>query len=324
MPVVFTDILAARQRIAPHIHRTRLGVSVSLGDRFGVGVRLKLEHQQVTGSFKLRGATNAVLSLDRARREAGVATASTGNHGRAVAHAARISGTRAVVCMSELVPENKVQAVKALGAEVRIVGRSQDDAQAEVDRLVAEEGLTAIPPFDDELVIAGQGTLGLEMLEDAPGLSMLVVPLSGGGLISGVALAAKTVNPSIHVVGVSMERGAAMAQSLKAGHPVDVREEPTLADSLGGGVGLQNRHTFAMVQRLVDECILLTEAEIAQGVRYAYEQEGEILEGGGAVGIAALVCGKLRPRGETGLVLSGRNIAADLHRRIVNGERIEA
>ncbi len=316
--IVFTQVLQARQRIAGTVLRTPQRQADGLSRRAGVPVLIKCEHHQLTGSFKLRGATNAILALPEAARRKGVVTASTGNHGRAVAYAAQATGARAVVCMSALVPENKVRAVEALGAEVRIVGESQDDAQREVDRLSNQ--MTAIPPFDDAAVIAGQGTLGLEMMEDAPDLDTVVVPLSGGGLISGVALAVKTANPEARVVGVTMERGAAMVASLVAGHPVEVAEEASLADSLGGGIGRDNRHTFAMVRALVDDCLLVSEAEIAAGIRLAYEEEGEVIEGAAAVAIAALVAGKVAPRGPAGIVLSGKNIAADLHRRVICGE----
>jgi threonine dehydratase len=316
--IAFAAILAARNRLAGRILRTPMRAAAGLG-RPGAAIFIKCEHQQVTGSFKVRGAINAVLCLSEAARRAGIVAASTGNHGRAVAHASRANGIKAVVCMSALVPENKIRAVEALGAEVRIVGRSQDEAQCEVDRLVREAGMTEIPPFDDAAVIAGQGTLGLEIMEDAPDLGTLVVPLSGGGLIAGIALAAKTVSPGIRVVGVSMERGAAMAASLQAGRPVEVTEEETLADSLGGGIGLNNRHTFAMVRDLVDECVLVSEAEIAAGIRFAYEAEGEVVEGAAGAAIAALLSGKVAPRGSTAIVLSGKNIAAERHRRIVCG-----
>lgn len=315
--IPFWRVLEARNRIAGRVLRTPLRPTSLPG--IDAPILLKCEHQQVTGSFKLRGATNAVLSLSDAQRRAGVAAASTGNHGRAIAHACREAGARAVICMSRLVPDNKVNAIRALGAEVRIVGDSQDEAQAKVDRLVAG-GMTAIPPFDDAAVIAGQGTLGLEIIEDAPDLDAVLVPLSGGGLISGIALAVKTVNPQARVVGISMERGAAMAASLAAGRPVEVREERTLADSLGGGIGLDNCHTFAMVRDLVDEVILLGEAEIAAGIRHAYEAEGEVIEGAAAVGLAAILAGRFVPRGRTVVLLSGKNIAPDLHRRVVAGE----
>jgi len=152
---------------------------------------------------------------------------------------------------------------------------------------------------------------------------MIIVPLSGGGLISGVALAAKTLNPDIRVIGVSMTRGAAMKASLDAGHPVDIEELPTLADSLGGGIGLENRHTFEMVRALVDDIVLVSEAQIAAGIRTAYAEESEVIEGAAAVGIAALDAGLIRPSGPTALVLSGKNIDMNLHRRIIAGENPE-
>jgi threonine dehydratase len=289
-----------------------------------VPVHLKLEHRQATGSFKLRGATNALLTLPEDARARGVVAASTGNHGRALAHAAKAAGVRCVVCMSHLVPGNKVEGIRRLGAEIRIVGRSQDDAQAEVDRLVTEEGLTMLPPFDHPDIIAGQGTLGLELIEDCPELDTVLVPLSGGGLIAGTALAVKAAQPKAKVIGVSMARGAAMQSCLAAGRPVEVEELPTLADSLGGGIGLANRWTFRMVQSLVDGIMLLDEAEIAAAVRHAYWQEQEVVEGSGAVSIAVLLTGKIRPRGPVVAVLSGRNIGMGLHRRLIAGEEVRA
>jgi threonine dehydratase len=222
--------------------------------------------------------------------------------------------------MSELVPDNKLEAIRALGAETRITGKTQDEAEIEANRLVAEEGYTMIPPFDHPHVIAGQGTLGLEMLEQVPDVDSVLVQLSGGGLISGIALALKTQRPEIRIIGVSMERGCAMADSLKAGKPVDVEELPTLADSLGGGIGLDNQLTFNMVRNYVDEIVLLSETEIADGIRHAYFEEQIILEGGGAVGLAALVAGKVSPGKKTIVLLSGKNINMERHRKIINRE----
>ncbi|WP_428032085.1 hydroxyectoine utilization dehydratase EutB [Ancylobacter sp.] len=319
LPVAFARVEAAAERVAGRVARTPLVASFTLAERCGQPVHLKLETRQPVGAFKLRGATNALLALDEPARRRGLVTASTGNHGRALAYAAREAGVPATVCMSALVPLNKVEAVRALGAEVRIVGRSQDDAQAEVVRLVTERGLTAIPPFDHPDVIAGQGTIGLELVEDLPDLALVLVPLSGGGLAGGIALAVKALRPDVRVVGVSMERGAAMAASLAAGRPVDVVEEETLADSLGGGIGLANRFTFALCRALLDEVVLVTEDEIAAGIRHAAREEGETVEGAGAVGIAALLAGKLRPLGATALILSGGNIDPETHRRLIHG-----
>jgi threonine dehydratase len=316
MELTRRDYEAARERIAEVVRRTPCDASPSLSERAGVPVWLKLEHHQHTGAFKLRGAANAVAQLKDA---VGVTTASTGNHGRALAYAARRLELPAVICMSRLVPENKLAAIRALGAEARIVGASQDEAHEEALRLVEEDGLAMVPPFDDVRVIAGQGTLGLEMVEDLPDVETVLIPLSGGGLLAGVAGAMKSLRPGVRIVGVSMERGAAMAASLEAGKPVPVDELPTLADSLGGGVGLDNRHTFAMVRELIDEVVLLSESQIAEGIRHCYWQERQIVEGAAAVGVAALLARKVEPRGPTLVLLSGGNIDMNLHARIVAG-----
>jgi threonine dehydratase len=317
--VTLNDIQAARLRIADKIEQTATVSSVSLSEIAGAPVFLKLEHRQTTGSFKLRGASNAVALLSPAEKSRGVVAASTGNHGRALAHAAKLEGVRAVICMSRLVPENKLAEIRRLGADIRIVGDSQDDAQDEVDRLVRDEKLTMVPPFDHPAVIAGQGTLGLEMIEAVPAAKTVLVQLSGGGLAAGIAAAVKGVSPAARIIGVSMQRGAAMKASIDAGKPIPVTELPTLADSLGGGIGLSNRYTFQMCRDLLDDVVLLTEAEIAAGIRHAYAVEREIIEGAGAVGIAAILAGKVRLDGETIVLLSGRNIDMDLHRSIVCG-----
>ncbi|MER8693957.1 hydroxyectoine utilization dehydratase EutB [Mesorhizobium opportunistum] len=318
--VTLADIRAARERIAGKVERTATVRSPGLSAQLGVPVHLKLEHRQTTGSFKLRGASNAVASLSAAEKARGVVAASTGNHGRALAHAAKLEGMRAVICMSRLVPGNKLDEIRRLGAEVRIIGNSQDDAQQEVERLVAQEGLVMLPPFDHPAIIAGQGTLGLEMIDQVPDAALVLVQLSGGGLASGIAAAVKGVSPGTKVIGVSMARGAAMKASLDAGRPVPVEELPTLADSLGGGIGLDNRLTFAMCRDLLDDVILLGEDEIAEGIRHAYAQEREIVEGAGAVGIAALLAGKVKPNGPVLVLLSGRNIDMDTHRKIICGD----
>ncbi len=311
------DIRAARERIGPHIYPLRITESASLSRRFGRDVRLAHEYLQTTGAFKLRGATNAVLQLPPSTR--GVTAVSTGNHGRALAYAARQAGMPCVICMSELVPQNKIDGIRALGAEARITGASQDEAEIEARRLVSEEAFTMIPPFDHADVIAGQGTLGLEMLEQVPDLDTVLVQLSGGGLISGIALALKSQRPEIRVIGISMRRGAAMAASLAAGKPIEVEELPTLADSLGGGIGLDNAFTFDLVRELVDEIVLLDEDEIAAGIRHAYFEEQVIVEGGGAVGLGALLAGKVEPGERSIVLLSGRNIDMAKHLEIVCG-----
>ena len=312
MTVTLDDIRAAARRIAGHVVQTPLVEDAALSARLGRPVWLKCEYRQTTGAFKLRGAVNAILSLQGKVR--GVVTASTGNHGRAVAHAARMLGVPATVCLSRLVPANKVQAIRDLGARVRIVGNSQDEAMAEVARAVSEEGLTEIPPFDHPAVVAGQGTIGLEI--GAP--EAVLVPLSGGGLAAGIAVAIKALSPATRVIGLTMENGAAMAASIRAGHPVEVTETASLADSLGGGIGLGNRVTFPLCRDLLDEVILLTEAEIAQGIRHL-GRAGHVVEGAAAVGTAALLAGKFVPAGPAVTILSGANIDPVLHARVMAG-----
>lgn len=313
------DVYLARQRIASLVRATPMEHSPSLSRHMGVPVYLKLESQQITGSFKLRGASNAIAQLDATARQKGVVAASTGNHGRALAHAAAQSGVKATVCLSALVPQNKVQAIRDLGAEVCIVGLSQDDAQHEAERISAEQGATLLPPFDHPAIIAGQATLGLEIVEQIPDVAQVLVPLSGGGLFSGVALSLKTINPDICLHGISMQRGAAMHASLTAGHPVEVDEVATLADSLGGGVGLDNQYTFAMTRDLCDHLHLLDEASIANGMRHAYREERQVVEGAAAVGISALLDGLIERRGPIVVVVSGRNVDIDQHLRVVAG-----
>ncbi|MBF5009077.1 hydroxyectoine utilization dehydratase EutB [Burkholderia pseudomultivorans] len=313
-----SDVYRARRRLAGHAVATPLVASATLSARIGAPVYLKLETLQPTGSFKLRGATNALVEL-AAQRVTRVVTASTGNHGRAVAHAARVLGIEAAVCMSSLVPANKVDAVAALGARVVIAGNSQDDAQLAARRMVRDEGYAYVPPFDDPRIIAGQATIGLEILEALPDAGTLVVPLSGGGLFSGVAYAAKAIRPAVATIGVSMARGAAMHASLAAGHPVDVDEQPTLADSLGGGIGLDNRYTFEMTRALADDVVLLDEAAIARGIAHAYRDERLVVEGAGAVGLAALLDQRIARRdGPVVVVVSGANIDMAVHRRLVS------
>jgi threonine dehydratase len=308
-PPTLVDIYRARASIAPWVRRTPLVRSEVLSQALGRSVHLKLETLQETGSFKLRGAANRLLALSAAERARGVVAVSTGNHARAVAHAARRLDVPAALFMSALVPEHKVEAVRAQGAEVRIAGDSQDAAEAAAKRLAKEESRVFVSPFEDPLVIAGQGTIGLELLEDLPSLDTVLVPLSGGGLIGGIALALKNADPAIRVIGVSMARGAAMYESLRAGRPVEVAEEPSLADSLGGGIGLDNRCTFALVRDLVDEVVLVSEDEIAAAMAHCYWREQQIVEGGGAVGVAALLAGRVATLGERIVaVLSGRNV----------------
>ncbi|WP_135502537.1 hydroxyectoine utilization dehydratase EutB [Roseovarius aestuariivivens] len=314
------DIFAAARRIRGVADATPLVPSVFMSGRIGADFLLKLENMQPIGAFKLRGALNAVAALEGA---SGVTCCSTGNHGRGVAFAARARGLRAVICMSNLVPQAKVDGIRALGAEVRIVGQSQDDAQAEAERLVAEEGLVEISPFDDPRVISGQGTIGLEILAKRPDIETLLVPLSGGGLAAGVALAAKSINPGVRVIGISMDRGAAMYESLRAGRPVEVEEVPSLADSLGGGIGLSNRLSFPMCRDLLDEIVLVSEDQIYHAMQVLYYEDRIVAEGACVVGLAAMLSGKVTPTGPTATIVTGRNLDMEIFTRIVTGQSVQ-
>ena len=307
--VRFADVFTARTRIAGIARRTPSVPSQHLAERIGGEVSLKLETLQDTGAFKVRGAANAVLSLSDEARARGVVTYSTGNHGRAVAYVAQRAGSPATVCVSSQVTPGKIAALEATGCRLRIEGASQDEAAEIAAQLQAEEGLSVIDPINDPDVIAGHGTIGLELIEDIADLDTVVVPVSGGGLISGIALAIKSANPDCRVVGVSMDRGAAMYASLKAGKPVLVDEVTSLADSLQGGILLDNKYSFAMVRDLVDEIVLVDEDQIAQAMAHAYWNERLILEGAGATPIAALLFAERERFGERiALVLTGNAV----------------
>ena len=301
-------VLAARDRIRPVVLKTPTIASPPLSRIAGSRVSLKVEGVQPTGSFKVRGAASKILSLDDDERARGVVTASTGNHGRAVAYVGSELGIPVVVCVSDRVPAGKLANLDALGCRVVVGGESQDAAMDAAVGLTDSEGMTLVHPFDDRDVIAGQGTVGLELAEQAPDLSHVLVPLSGGGLISGAALALKDRLPEVKVIGVSMAEGAVMAASLQRGGPVEMEEATTLADSLQGGIGLNNRYTFTLVRDLVDEIMLVSEDRIWQAMLWAFNNHGLVLEGAGAVGIAALMSDMIDPGARVAVVCTGQNI----------------
>ncbi|POF29421.1 hydroxyectoine utilization dehydratase EutB [Roseibium marinum] len=321
MQMTLADILAARKAIDGKVVRTPLLPSGFLTEKTGVPFHMKMESLQPTGAFKLRGATNAARNVPFETTT--LTCCSTGNHGRGVAHAARQLGLKAVVCMSSLVPQTKIDAIRALGAQVRITGNSQDDALEECRQLSLGPGIREISPFDGPHVIAGQGTVGLEILEDLPDVATLLVPLSGGGLAAGVALAAKSINPSIKVIGVTMDRGAAMDASIKAGHPVEVTEVASLADSLGGGIGLDNKLSFSMCRDLLDAIVLVTEEDIYRAMQVLYFEERLVAEGAAVVGIAACLSGKLADlTGPVATIITGRTVDMIQFTEVIGGRDI--
>ena len=275
------------ERIRPWIPPSPLVESTSLSVS-GRHVRLKLESLSPSGSFKIRGAANALLQLADSSPGVGAVTQSSGNHGRAVAYMARRLGLPATVCLSTLVPEVKRRAIEQLGAEVLVEGKDQDEALLVAQQIAGEKGLCFVPAFDDFDIICGQGTIGLELIEQWPEVDTILVPLSGGGLISGVAIAAKALRPDVRVLGVTVDHGAAMADSLDAGRLVEVEELPSYADALPGGIPADNQFTFPICRRLLDGVIRVPEPEIADVMVHALMRERIVLEGGGAIGLAPL------------------------------------
>ncbi|MFZ5968364.1 MAG: hydroxyectoine utilization dehydratase EutB [Bacillota bacterium] len=303
------DVWNARQRSSQIVKKTPLIHSPEISEQIGSNVFLKMENLHEIGAFKIRGAANKILSLTAEQQRRGVATYSTGNHGIAVSYVAKQLNIPAYVFISERVPEAKINVLRRLGATVKINGNSQDEAGEHCHKAAHEEGYTVVEPFDDPYVIAGQGTMGLEIVEDLPDIDAVIIPLSGGGLLSGVAMALKSNNPSIRVIGVSMEKGAVMYHSLKAGKPVVMDEADTLADSLLGGIGTNNQYTFSMVQKYMDEVILIPEEDIAKGMAYIVENHRMIVEGAAAIGVGALLGGKIKNLGKnTAVVVTGNNV----------------
>jgi threonine dehydratase len=309
LPLNLEQVYQTRQRISPYCLRANTVSSSRLSLIIGDTIFLKLECLQNIGSFKIRGAASKITKLTSAEKQRGVITASTGNHARAVSYVAKYNGIPVSICISEDVPKNKVEAIRSLGAEVIIFGHSQDEAFAKVTELQERDGKILVHPFDDIHVISGQATIGLELIEDIPNLDRVIVPLSGGGLISGIGFVMKTINPSIEVLGVSMDSAPAMFHCLRSGKPIQIPEEDTLADSLRGGIGLDNRFTFQMVQNFVDDIILVSEEEIATAMAYLFKEHRLVVEGAGAVGVAALLSRKVLPKGKnTAVIISGNNI----------------
>ncbi|HEY1535756.1 MAG TPA: threonine ammonia-lyase [Polyangiaceae bacterium] len=312
------DIIAAQSRIAGKVRRTPCVDSPSLSELTGVKLLLKLENLQFTGSFKERGACNRLETLSSAERARGVITASAGNHAQAVArHGARL-GIAVTVVMPEATPLIKVTATRRFGASVILHGTSYDDAAEHAALIGAERGLIYVHPFEDPLVMAGQGTIGLELLADAPDLDAIIVPVGGGGLIAGVACAVKETRPEVRVLGVESHRFPSMKYALDSIAPPSLPGGKTIADGIAvRRVGQMTRET---VRKYVDEIALVDEAEIAEAVLLLLEREKTVVEGAGAVGVAALLhhrFSSLTEGSRVAVVLSGGNIDVNLVSRII-------
>ncbi len=304
----FDDVLAAAERVEGVARRTPLSGSHAFSELTGADVHLKLENTQRTGAFKIRGATNRIETLSPEQRAAGVVTASAGNHAQGVALAATRAGVQATIVMPEHAAVSKVKATEHYGAEVVLHGADYAEAASHAHRLETEGGLTYVHAFDDEAVMAGQGTLGLEIVEDRPDVDTVVVPIGGGGLIAGVATAVKGADPDVRVVGVQAAGADSAARSLEAGEIVELDAVDTIADGLAARrVGEQ---TFEVIRERVDEVVTVTDSQIAVALMLALERGKTLVEGAGAVPLAALCAGafEYEPDETVVPVLSGGNI----------------
>lgn len=315
--MTITDIRAAATRIAGGVVRTNLALAESLSAKAGAELFLKHEHRQRTGSFKERGARNALLLLAEAQKKRGVVAASAGNHALALARHGKLLGIPVTVVMPRFAPMIKAERCRYYGARVIQQGEHLLEAKVHAEKLVKEEGLAYINGYDDPAIIAGAGTVGLEMLEQEPGLDALVVPIGGGGLIAGIALAAKAVKPSIRIIGVEPERAASWTAALRAGAPAPAAMQPTLADGLA--VATVGANAFAWGRNLVDEVVLVDEHDIALAILRLVELEKAVVEGAGAAGLAAVLAGKaagLQGK-KVGIPLAGGNIDSTMLGRII-------
>ncbi len=301
------EVRAAARRLAGVAIRTPLLPAPWLGDELGgIDVRLKCENLQRVGAFKMRGAYNALAIMPEAERRRGVITASSGNHGQALALAARMFGVPAVIVMPETAPPVKVAGVRGYGAEVVFAGTTSPERFRKAHELVEERGLVMVPPFDDPRVVAGQGTVGLEILEDWPDVENVLLPVGGGGLLAGVAAYVKREKPACRVIGIEPENSPCMHDSLKAGEPTTVEVRPSWADGLmpvrPGDL------TFAHARELVDDVVLVEEDAIVHATRELLLRSKIVVEFSGAVGVAALRSGRFHATGPTAVVLSGGNL----------------
>lgn len=314
--VTIKDIQAAQQTVYGAIDLTPCQYSGYLSRLTGAEIHLKLENLQKTGSFKIRGALNKLSSLTAEERRRGVIAASAGNHAQGVAQAAQNFGIHPTILMPEPTPITKVEATRSAGAEVILQGETFDDALHVAHELAAERGLTMIHPFDDPDVIAGQGTIGLEMLQQLPQLEAVVVPVGGGGLISGIAVALKTLCPTLRVIGVEADYAASAVLSRQAGKVVELSAIKTIADGIA--VKRVGDLTFALMERYVDDLVTVSDEDIAAAILLYMERIRVVVEGAGAASLAALVSRKVHLDGRcTGVVVSGGNIDVQMVAKII-------
>ncbi|HEX3126156.1 MAG TPA: pyridoxal-phosphate dependent enzyme [Thermoanaerobaculia bacterium] len=323
LPVTFDDVVAARGRIAGHVHRTPVLTSRQIDETVGCRVFLKCETFQRVGAFKARGAFSRLTLMTPEERSRGVVAFSSGNHAQAVALAARELGVRATIVMPLDAPASKVAATRGYGAQVVLYDRAGgEDREAIARKYVEEEGATLVPPFDDEAIIAGQGTLGLELMEDVPDLEVIVTPCGGGGLLSGVSLAARGFNPGIRLYGVEPEAGDDMQRSLAAGHPVTIPLPTTIADALQ--TTRPADRTFAIVSTLAEGVVTVSDLELRRAMALLASRMKIVVEPGGTAAFAALLHRKIPDVAgrKVGVVLSGGNVDLERFGKLVEGVEI--
>jgi threonine dehydratase len=310
------DLYAARSRIGHFIRETPMEFSKFLSDTCGGEVWLKLENQQLNGSFKARGALNKILQLSDEERSRGIVTASSGNHAQGVGYAARMLGIKATVVVPGNTPNVKIDAIRRYGVELVVHGEEYMDAERLAREMEKGEGRTFVSPYNDLKVIAGQGTIGLEMMEANPDLETVLVPVGGGGLISGVGCAVKCINNAVEVVGVQSVTSPVMCESLRRGRIVEMKLEDSVAEALHGGIE-DGSVTFDMCRKHVDDFILVQEETIVKAIAELLSRQNQVVEGAGAVGVAAMMENPERFRGrKTGVVISGANIDEELLRQV--------
>jgi threonine dehydratase len=322
--VTGADVQRARAAVADVVRHTPVLASLTLTESCGGSVALKAENLQRTGAFKIRGALNKLSALGDAGCAKGVVCGSAGNHAWALSHAARARGVPCEVFMPTESPIGKVEGCQSLGATVRLVGTNVEASLQAARERSEEAGMAFVHPFDDPDIVAGQGTLGLELLDDVPDLAKVVIPVGGGGLASGVAIAVKSARPDVQVVGVQVDVVAAFPQSLAAGEPVEVPPGLTIADGIA--VKRPGDLTLGLVREWLDDVVVVPEDDVAEAMVLCLEKAKLVVEGAGAVGVAALLHGVTRPapRGTTVVVLSGGNVDAGLLANVARRNESEA
>lgn len=322
--ITLASIYDAQRNLSSIIKHTPLLETSTLSDKFNANIYLKMENLQLTGSFKIRGAYNKVVNLTPEEKKNGIVASSAGNHAQGVAYAAREYGIKATICMPTTAPLSKVEVTKAYGAQVLLAGEFYNEAYEKALELEKNDGLAFCHPFNDPHVISGQGTIALEILTDAPNIDVIVAPIGGGGLISGIAIAAKSINPKIRIIGVQTDNMPSMKKSIENEELTRVDSNQSIADGIA--VNIPGNLTYEIVRQYVDEVVTVSEAEIAYGILYLLEKLKTTAEGAGACPCAALLAGKIKniEGKNVALLVSGGNIDVNKLGHIINNGLVQS